>query len=159
MVPVIYTFFTYHITSMISIKKKKKCYSYIQTQNDITVLDGALKTSPIPPPFLRPWFNVVTMHITNESHARSFISPPMLTKSWLFPCSLTTMTQVQNDYWNDRSAFIKKNYIERINEWPTFAYISWHCFSWFTLFTITNFTSIGSFIVKRRYKIQINSQI
>lgn len=32
--------------------------------------------SPIPPPFLRPWFNVVTMHMINESQALSFRSPP-----------------------------------------------------------------------------------
>lgn len=32
---------------------------------------GALRTSPIPPPFLRPWFKVVTIHINKESQARS----------------------------------------------------------------------------------------
>lgn len=40
-----------------------------------TWLLGARSMSPMPPPFLRPWFNVVTMHMINESQALSFRSP------------------------------------------------------------------------------------
>lgn len=30
----------------------------------------------MPPPFLKPWFNVVTIHMINDSQALSFRSPP-----------------------------------------------------------------------------------
>jgi len=40
------------------------------------VLLGARRISPIPPPFLSPWFNVVTIHMTSESQDLSLISSP-----------------------------------------------------------------------------------
>lgn len=40
----------------------------------LTRLDGCRRTSPIPPPFLKPLFKVVTMHMNNVSHARSTCS-------------------------------------------------------------------------------------
>lgn len=43
---------------------------------NLTVLDGRLSTSPIPPPFRNPWFNVVTIHMMSVSHARSLIELP-----------------------------------------------------------------------------------
>lgn len=35
-----------------------------------TVELGLRRTSPMPPPFLRPWFSVVNIHMTRESQAR-----------------------------------------------------------------------------------------
>lgn len=37
-------------------------------------LDGLRSTSPTPPPFRRPWFITVTMHIRSVSQARSELS-------------------------------------------------------------------------------------
>ena len=37
-----------------------------------SLLDGWRRTSPIPPPFLRPWFMVVTKHMKSVSQLRSF---------------------------------------------------------------------------------------
>ena len=37
-----------------------------------SLLEGWRKTSPIPPPFLRPWFMVVTKHMKSVSQLRSF---------------------------------------------------------------------------------------
>ena len=37
-----------------------------------SLLEGWRKTSPIPPPFLRPWFIVVTKHMKSVSQLRSF---------------------------------------------------------------------------------------
>lgn len=88
-------------TIIITMKKNNKSYTTLATNKGsckiiiiniliassynfisiLTVLDGARKISPIPPPFLKPWFKVVTMHITRESHARSFNSPPTLITS------------------------------------------------------------------------------
>lgn len=39
-----------------------------------TSLDGFRRTSPTPPPLLRPWLNTVTMHMSRESHVRSLSS-------------------------------------------------------------------------------------
>lgn len=39
-----------------------------------TSLDGFRRTSPTPPPLLRPWLNTVTMHMSKESHTRSLSS-------------------------------------------------------------------------------------
>lgn len=39
-----------------------------------TSLDGFRRTSPTPPPLLRPWLNTVTMHMSKESHVRSLSS-------------------------------------------------------------------------------------
>lgn len=36
-----------------------------------TSLDGLRRTSPTPPPLLKPWLRTVTMHISRESHVRS----------------------------------------------------------------------------------------
>lgn len=36
-----------------------------------TSLEGLRRTSPTPPPLLRPWLRTVTMHISRESHVRS----------------------------------------------------------------------------------------
>ena len=40
--------------------------------NIFSFKEGRLRTSPMPPPFLSPWFRVVTMHIIRVSQARSF---------------------------------------------------------------------------------------
>merc|ERR1719447_281000 len=37
-----------------------------------SLLEGWRRTSPIPPPFLRPWFIVVTKHMKSVSQLRSF---------------------------------------------------------------------------------------
>lgn len=42
----------------------------------ITLLDGARKMSPIPPPFRNPWLSVVTIHMMSESQALSRLLPP-----------------------------------------------------------------------------------
>lgn len=39
--------------------------------NMFSFKEGRLRTSPMPPPFLSPWFRVVTMHIIRVSQARS----------------------------------------------------------------------------------------
>ena len=39
-----------------------------------TSLDGLRRTSPTPPPLLRPWLSTVTIHMIRESHTRSFSS-------------------------------------------------------------------------------------
>lgn len=39
--------------------------------NIFSFKEGRLRTSPMPPPFLSPWFRVVTMHIIRVSQARS----------------------------------------------------------------------------------------
>jgi len=43
----------------------------------LTRLEGCLRTSPIPPPFLNPLFSVVTIHMNNVSQARSTCSSPI----------------------------------------------------------------------------------
>ncbi|MEQ2272794.1 hypothetical protein XENORESO_012858 [Xenotaenia resolanae] len=43
---------------------------------DLTFLDGLRRTSPTPPPFLRPWFSTVTMHMSSVSQARSVLDSP-----------------------------------------------------------------------------------
>ena len=40
----------------------------------LTSLDGFLSTSPTPPPFRRPWFNTVTMHMSRVSQVLSIPS-------------------------------------------------------------------------------------
>ena len=37
----------------------------------LTSFDGFRRMSPTPPPFLRPWFRTVTMHMSSVSQARS----------------------------------------------------------------------------------------
>lgn len=37
----------------------------------LTSFDGLRRMSPTPPPFLRPWFRTVTMHMSSVSQARS----------------------------------------------------------------------------------------
>lgn len=48
-----------------------------------TSLEGLRRTSPTPPPLLKPWLNTVTMHISRESHVRSMSpsSSPLSRKS------------------------------------------------------------------------------
>jgi hypothetical protein len=58
-----------------SIKVNYKC-TYLFEKKNNTLRLGARSMSPMPPPFLRPWFSVVKMHITRESQARSLVSPP-----------------------------------------------------------------------------------
>ena len=53
------------------------------------MLLGARRISPIPPPFLSPWFNVVTIHMTNESQDLSLTSSPDTATS-TFSCSEIT---------------------------------------------------------------------
>ena len=43
-----------------------------------TLLDGARKMSPMPPPLRNPWFRAVTMHMMRESQSLSRLSPPSL---------------------------------------------------------------------------------
>lgn len=40
----------------------------------LTSLEWTLRMSPMPPPFLSPWFNVVTIHILSEVQTRSSTS-------------------------------------------------------------------------------------
>lgn len=62
--------------------KKNFSFSLFLTESknitsELTELLGARNISPIPPPFLKPWFNVVMMHIFKESQERSLRSPPL----------------------------------------------------------------------------------
>ena len=52
--------------------KKKRMSQRTRTMKRGSLLDGWRKTSPIPPPFLRPWFIVVTRHMKSVSQLRSF---------------------------------------------------------------------------------------
>lgn len=61
----------------------KSCTSKCVGTNDCgsvggarTSLEGLRRTSPTPPPLLKPWLRTVTMHISRESHVRSTSSPP-----------------------------------------------------------------------------------
>ena len=45
-----------------------------KTLLQLTSFDGLLSTSPTPPPFLRPWFRTVIMHIRRVSHVLSIPS-------------------------------------------------------------------------------------
>lgn len=50
------------------------CFFFILMCCVCTSLDGFRRTSPTPPPLLRPWLNTVTMHMSKESHVRSLSS-------------------------------------------------------------------------------------
>lgn len=45
----------------------------VDDQTLLTFFDGFRSTSPTPPPFLSPWFNTVTMHMSRVSQARSVL--------------------------------------------------------------------------------------
>ena len=63
-------------------------------------MDGGLNTSPIPPPFLKPWFIVVIRHNKSVSQARS-----------LFPSSEheeeSSVGSIRKIYkWNDKLSYV-----------------------------------------------------
>lgn len=53
---------------MLMVFLKKICFL------QLTSFDGLLRTSPTPPPFRRPWFRTVTMHMRRVSHVLSIPS-------------------------------------------------------------------------------------
>lgn len=107
-------------TIIITMKKNSKSYTTLATNNGswkyndilykygigssiiyifvLTTLEGARRISPIPPPFLNPWFSVVTIHMTSESHVRSFNSPPTLINSGLFFSSFTKIISFNKSF-------------------------------------------------------------
>ena len=86
-------------TIMMTTKKKSKSYTTRPT-NMFSFMEGRLRTSPIPPPFLSPWFRVVMMHIIRVSQARSFTesSPSeLVSESEMEPSQLLSASQVAED--------------------------------------------------------------
>lgn len=60
--------FVFYISSCDTLMYVRTCMC------NLTFFEGLRRTSPTPPPFRRPWFSTVTIHINNVSHARSLLS-------------------------------------------------------------------------------------
>lgn len=73
-----------------------------------TSLDGFRRTSPTPPPLLRPWLSTVTMHMSKESHVRS-LSSITTADGWIAREATKTQQSVTVGSFKVYSAFLSSS--------------------------------------------------